>query len=275
MQMLYRLSFVTRGRFGARDTETPLKSPKYPQSLVLEALFSRARHFHSFSALNVLPSLPHPHAFLPSSPVKGTFSGEGNTLFQAMEERPEHGASASLLPSTGIGSRFSNLNKSFKYSLRSLLTSCSKEEFYKAFSSFSNAEKELLHRLFLQVITSLHENLEDGFETVCLQTKAGATLDAVEEIVEEQDLDVLFSDRSNITDIAENLSMAKKNEIQHLMHMVQLGEEHNQMLRSRLQLLREGNQVLSGASQAVEKFKSMNLNYGAYSGDKIHDPQRF
>ncbi|KAH1260220.1 hypothetical protein GmHk_02G003396 [Glycine max] len=192
-------------------------------------------------------------------------------LIAAMEKMPEQGANASLLPSNGIGSRFSNLNKSFKYSLRSLLTSCSKEEFYKAFSSFSNIEKELLHRLFLQVITSLHENLEDGFETVCLQTQAGATLDAVEKIVEEQDLDVLFSDRSNIMDVAENLSMAKKNEIQHLKHMVQLGEEHNQMLRTRLQLLKEGNQVLSGASQAVEKFKSMNLNYGANSGDEIHD----
>ncbi|TKY58304.1 hypothetical protein E2542_SST15362 [Spatholobus suberectus] len=188
-----------------------------------------------------------------------------------MEKRPEHGANASLLPSTGIGSRFSNLNNSFKHCLRSLLTSCSKEEFYKAFSSFSNTEKELLHRLFLQIITSLHENIQDGFETVCLQTQVGATLDAVEEIVEEQDLDVLFSDRSNIMVVAENLSMAKKNEIQHLMQLVQLGEEHNQMLRTRLQLLKEGNQVLSGASQAVEKFKSMNSNYGTYSSDGIHD----
>lgn len=196
---------------------------------------------------------------------------ERNSL-QVMEKGDEHDADASLLPSTGIGSRFSNLNKSFKYSLRSLLTSCSKEEFYKAFSSFSNTEKELLHRLFLQVITSLHENIEDGFERVCLQTQAGATLDAVEEIVEEQDLDVLFSERSNIMDVAENLSLAKKNEIQRLMHMIQKGEEHNQMLRTQLQLLREGNQVLSGgASQAVEKFKSMNLNYGAFHCDGIHE----
>ncbi|KAL9327164.1 hypothetical protein ACSQ67_007809 [Phaseolus vulgaris] len=264
-----------------------------------------------------------------------------------MDKRPEHGAKASLVPSNRIGSRFSNLNKSFKYSLRSLLTSCSKEEFCKAFSSFSNTERESLHRLFLQVITSLHENLElflkhkpdadvslfqilsndichqwkglrqsvfkhriatihyktcmvlgmaDGRDKVSFaspplphhlgQEQAGATLDAVEEIVEEQDLDVLFSDRSNITDVSENLSMAKKKEIQHLMHMVQLGEEHNQVLRTRLQILREDNKVLSGASQAVEKvnvsqlifspsisrkLKSMNLNYGANIGDGIHD----
>ncbi|KOM32188.1 hypothetical protein LR48_Vigan01g174400 [Vigna angularis] len=115
---------------------------------------------------------------------------------------------------------------------------------------------------------------------------AGATLDAVEEIVEEQDLDVLFSDRSNITDVSENLSMAKKKELQHLMHMVQMGEEHNQVLRNRLQILREDNKVLSGASQAVEKvnvsellyglsisrkFKNMNLNYGANTGDGTDD----
>ncbi|XP_027347857.1 uncharacterized protein LOC113859246 [Abrus precatorius] len=188
-----------------------------------------------------------------------------------MEERHVLGTNASLSPTTGFGSRFSNLKKSFKYSLRSLLTSCSKEDFLKSFSSFSDTEKELLHRIYLQVITSLHENVEDGFETICLQTQAGATLDAVEEIVEEQDLDLLSADRSNIMDVAENLTAAKKNEIKQLMHMVQLGEQHNQMKRTRLQLLREGSQVLSGASQAVEKFRSMNMNYGANSGDWIHD----
>ncbi|WVZ23114.1 hypothetical protein V8G54_001658 [Vigna mungo] len=244
-----------------------------------------------------------------------------------MDKRPEHGANASLLPSNGIGSRFSNLNKSFKYSIRSLLTSCSKEEFYKAFSSFSNTEREFLHRLFLQVITSLHENIEEGFETICLQTQlriatihyktctlvdmadgrgkvsfacppqlpprsvaghtgihlhypniyklvcnfafifaaqAGATLDAVEEIVEEQDLDVLFSDRSNIMDVSENLSMAKKKEIQHLMHMVQLVVE-----RFLFWLMRVSHLLFVYAHN--QQFKNMNLNYGANSGDGIRD----
>lgn len=32
----------------------------------------------------------------------------------------------------------------------------------------------------------------------------------------------IYKCRSNIMDVAENLSTAKKNEIQHLMHMVQL-----------------------------------------------------
>ncbi|KAK7376144.1 hypothetical protein VNO78_34998 [Psophocarpus tetragonolobus] len=233
------------------------------QFLIIKALLHVWQSMSFVSSVNFIDSLE------PCCLIYGFGSQRGS--LQAMEKSPEHGANASKLPSAGIGSRFSNLNKSFKYCLRSLLTSCSKEEVYEAFSSFSNTEKELLHRLFLQVITSLHENLEDGFETICLQTQAGTTLDAVEEIVEEQDLDVLFSDRISITDVAKNLSMAKKNEIQHLMQMVQLGEQHNQMLRTRLQLLKEGNQDLSSASQAVEKLKSMNLNYVANSVNEMHE----
>ncbi|KAE9597916.1 hypothetical protein Lal_00029484 [Lupinus albus] len=170
--------------------------------------------------------------------------------------------------SSGIGSRFSDFNKSFKLALRSLLTASSKEEFYKAFSSFNSTEKEFLHHLYLQVIMCLHENIEDEFESICLQTQVGATLDAVEEIVEERELDLLSSNRSNMMDVAENLSTAKKNELQRLMQMVQVGEEHNQMIRKRLQLLKESKQALSGSSEAVEKFRSMNLKYGASKGDE-------
>ncbi|XP_025696618.1 uncharacterized protein [Arachis hypogaea] len=170
---------------------------------------------------------------------------------------------------TGFGSNFSDLTKSFSLALRSLLTSCSNQEFNEAFSTFTDTETQFLHRLFLQLITSLHENIEEEFKSICLRTKVGATLDAVEEVIEERDLDPLFSERSNIMDVAEDLSAAKKNEIQHLKEMVQLGEEKNQMLRSRLQLLREGRQVSSGAFQAVEKqFRSMNLSYGANISDK-------
>ncbi|GAU34216.1 hypothetical protein TSUD_209980 [Trifolium subterraneum] len=180
-----------------------------------------------------------------------------------MEKNPviDSSNASSSANSTAIGYRFSTLNKSFKFALRSLLTSCSKEEFCKAFSSFTNTEKDFLHRIFLQ----------EDFEAICLKTQVGATLDAVEEIVEEQDLDLLFSNRSNIGDVAENLSTAKKDEIQRLMHMVQLGEEHNQRLRNQLQLLKKGSQVLSDASHAVEKIKSINSNYGANSSDEMRD----
>ncbi|KAI4327903.1 hypothetical protein L6164_020312 [Bauhinia variegata] len=173
--------------------------------------------------------------------------------------------------STGIGSRYFDLKKSFKFALRSLLTSCSKEEFYKAYPRFTNAEKEGLHRIFLQVITSLHENIEDEFESICLESQVAATLDAVEQIVEEQELDPLFSNKSNMRDVAQNLSAAKKNELQYLTHRVKWVEDHNQVSRARINRLRDGTQVLCDASDAVKKFKNWNLNYGASSGDEFHD----
>ncbi|XP_058767296.1 uncharacterized protein LOC131640949 isoform X2 [Vicia villosa] len=188
-----------------------------------------------------------------------------------MEKSPVPDSNASSTTSTPIGSRFSTLNKSFKVALRSMLTTSSKEEFVKEFPSFTKAEKDYLHRLYLQAMDSFHEAFQEEFEEICLKIKMGAVLDAVEEIVEEQELDPLFSKRSNIVDTVESLSVAKKNEIQHLKHMVQLGEENNQRLRNRLQVLKENSQLLSGVSHAIEKFKIMNSNYGANSSDEMHD----
>ncbi|MFS7910138.1 putative nuclear MIS12/MIND complex subunit PMF1/Nnf1 protein [Helianthus anomalus] len=54
----------------------------------------------------------------------------------------------------------SDLKRSFKLGLHGLLTTCSKEEFCKAFPGFTNAEKERLHHLYIQVIVSLHKNIE-------------------------------------------------------------------------------------------------------------------
>ncbi|CAK8562091.1 unnamed protein product [Lathyrus sativus] len=191
-----------------------------------------------------------------------------------MEKSPVPDSNASTT-TTAIGSRFSILNKSFKVALRSMLTSRPKEEFVKEFPTFTNAEKNYLHRLYLQAMNSFQEAFEEEFEAICLKIKLGAVLDAVEEIVEEQELDPLFSKRSNIVDTAESLSLAKKNEIQHLKHMVQLGEENNQRLRNQLQLLKENSQLLSGVSHAIEKFKIINSNYGANPGDEMHDAYHF
>ncbi|KAJ7943986.1 Embryo defective protein [Quillaja saponaria] len=83
-----------------------------------------------------------------------------------MEKRVDLGGSVS--PSVGIGSKYLDLKKSFKFAIHSLLTAFSKEE---AFPKFTNAERECLYHLFIQVRT---------------------TLDAVEQLVEQQDLDALF-----------------------------------------------------------------------------------
>ncbi|KAK1563447.1 hypothetical protein Q3G72_027688 [Acer saccharum] len=74
-----------------------------------------------------------------------------------------------------------DLNKSFKLSVCSILTTSSKQDFRNAFAKFSTSEKVSLHRLFIQVVTFLHGNIE--------------VLDTVKQLVEELGLDPLFSEK--------------------------------------------------------------------------------
>nr|GEX77269.1 polyamine-modulated factor 1 [Tanacetum cinerariifolium] len=57
--------------------------------------------------------------------------------------------------------RKNELNKSFKVAVQGLLTTCSKQEFCKSFPSFTQAEQERLYNQYIQVIISLHENIEE------------------------------------------------------------------------------------------------------------------
>ncbi|RRT78808.1 hypothetical protein BHE74_00015704 [Ensete ventricosum] len=65
-----------------------------------------------------------------------------------------------------MSSRHSNLKKSFKLGIRSLLTAFSKEVIFDAF--FSNFSL-IIHEA--SVIKSLHENIEEEFESICQETK--------------------------------------------------------------------------------------------------------
>ncbi|XP_073106489.1 uncharacterized protein [Elaeis guineensis] len=115
-----------------------------------------------------------------------------------------------------MSSRHLNLKKSFKLGIRSLLTAFSKEDVHKAFSTFTDAERDSLYCIFIQVIKSLHENIEEEFESICHETEVGTALNMVEHLVEEHNLDILSSDKTNIEDIREKITKAKKDEIQHL-----------------------------------------------------------
>ncbi|XP_022011228.1 uncharacterized protein LOC110910917 isoform X6 [Helianthus annuus] len=134
----------------------------------------------------------------------------------------------------------SDLKRSFKLGLHGLLTTCSKEEFCKAFPGFTIAEKERLHHLYIQVIVSLHKNIEDEFEALCEETKVDDILGSVEELVEEQTLDPLYLDKTNLNTVAQALSTLKKNEIRNLTTMLEKKEIHNS----------------SDASNAVDKSKT-------------------
>lgn len=160
------------------------------------------------------------------------------------------------------GSRQLNLKKSFQLGIRSLLTACSKEEFFKEFPRFTSAEQEALHRLFIQVITSLHENVEDEFESLCLETQVGTALNTVEQLVEEQNMDPLFSDKTNIGDVGSDLLTAKKNEIEYLKGMLEKAEEQKCLIGARVELLKKERQDFFGTADTVGKLRSEILNYG-------------
>ncbi|CAM8877909.1 unnamed protein product [Rhodiola kirilowii] len=137
------------------------------------------------------------------------------------------------------GTRKTNFKRSFKLSVHSLLTSCSKEQFSAAFSGFSTTEQTQLHRLFIKVITSLHENIEDEFESFCLETQVDDSLDAVEHLIEESNMDPLFSNQSNLGQIGEDLLVKKKNEIQYLKNLLEKAEEQRNIIKARVEQLKE------------------------------------
>ncbi|XP_076907252.1 uncharacterized protein LOC143563636 [Bidens hawaiensis] len=120
------------------------------------------------------------------------------------------------------------------------------KEFCKAFPRFTQAEKECLHRLYIQVIVSVHQNIEDEFEALCEEIKVGDTLGRVEELVEEQTLDPLYPDKTNLNDVAHVLSTLKEQEIQSLTTLLHDSEAQNELLRRRVELLRKEIQDSSG-----------------------------
>ncbi|CAN1139365.1 hypothetical protein LINPERHAP2_LOCUS11226, partial [Linum perenne] len=146
---------------------------------------------------------------------------------------------------SGSSSRESDLNKSFNLAIRSLLTGCSNEEFQKAFSKFSRSEQLGLHKLYIQVITSLHQMIEDEFQSLCCQLQVGTVLETMEQVMEEQSLDPLYFDKSNVTDIASNLSNVKEEEIKYLMGVLEKAEEQNRITRDRIELLKAAKKDVS------------------------------
>ncbi|XVE57281.1 hypothetical protein DITRI_Ditri04bG0078900 [Diplodiscus trichospermus] len=174
------------------------------------------------------------------------------------------GSTSGVGAPTLIGRRQSDLKKSFNLAIRSLLTTCPKQEFSKAFPNFTSAEQERLHQLFIQVITSLHGNIEEEFESLCLETQVGTALDTVEQLVEEQCIDPLFSDRSNVMEAVHHLSKAKKAEIQYLRGLLERAEEHNRIIQARVELLKNKTQEVSGRTDVVEKLRGGILSYGEH-----------
>ncbi|CAD5183412.1 uncharacterized protein LOC135633029 [Musa acuminata AAA Group] len=163
-----------------------------------------------------------------------------------------------------MSSRHSNLKKSFKLGIRSLLTAFSKEDVEKAFPTITNSERESLYLMFVQVLKSLHENIEEEFESICQETEVGKTLDIIEQLVEEHNLDVLAADKTDIGGITEKILKAKKDEIQDLTSLLQKVDDYNNVMKARIESLKT-SQDLSTAD-IVEQLRSWNGNFEKYHG---------
>ncbi|KAF8077016.1 hypothetical protein N665_1070s0012 [Sinapis alba] len=154
------------------------------------------------------------------------------------------------------GCRQSDLKQSFRNAIRSLLTACSRQDFLDIFSKFDVAEQNMLYRVYTQVIVNLHQTLEDEFDAQCQELQVGPVLDKVEQLVEEQSLDPLFSDKTNVMDLANDLTTAKKSEIQRLTALLQRAEEQNRQMEARIRLLREQPQEASDTADAIKKLRT-------------------
>ncbi|XP_049933076.1 uncharacterized protein LOC116249610 [Nymphaea colorata] len=158
--------------------------------------------------------------------------------------------------------RFLNLRKSFKLAIHPLLTACPREDFDSAFSVLDHGERQTLHKLLLQVIASLHESMQEEFESICHETQVHTSFELVEQLVEEQSLDILHDDKTDLVQVREQLMSIKLDEIHCLRTMLAKAGEKNCALRSRLESLKQGSADASIAVTLIEKLKRSNQQYG-------------
>ncbi|GKV10503.1 hypothetical protein SLEP1_g21852 [Rubroshorea leprosula] len=134
-----------------------------------------------------------------------------------------------------------------------------------------------------KVVTSLHANIEDEFESLFLETQVGKILDMEEQLVEEQSLDPLFSDkleasigsrfvsrvfllysfskRASSMDVAWNFLTVKETEIQFLRAMLEKAEEKMLLVQARINQLKKGTAEVLGSTDVVEKLRGSISSY--------------
>ncbi|CAL5008245.1 unnamed protein product [Urochloa decumbens] len=144
------------------------------------------------------------------------------------------------MDSAAAPGRFEMLQKSFKGASKCVLTACSREVVKRAFPSFTDAERERLYRMLTRAMKSMHAYIEEEFDEVCEENQVAAALDKIDDFDEEQNLDVLASEKTSFEEIEEKVSRAKKDEIEHLTGLLKKVEESNNAMKARIELLKKG-----------------------------------
>ncbi|CAL5003892.1 unnamed protein product [Urochloa decumbens] len=145
------------------------------------------------------------------------------------------------MDSAAAPGRFEMLQKSFKGASKCVLTTCSREVVRMAFPSFTDAERERLYRMLTRVMKAMHANIEEEFDEFCQEKQVAAALDKIDDFDEEQNLDVLASEKTSIEEIEEKVSKAKKDEIEHLTGLLKKVEESNNAMKAQIELLKKGD----------------------------------
>ncbi|KAG9454373.1 hypothetical protein H6P81_007277 [Aristolochia fimbriata] len=166
-----------------------------------------------------------------------------------------------------FGAKQSHLRRAFKRCTRSLLESCSKQEFDRAFPTFTDSERQNLYQVFLKYVSSLHEIIEVEFDNICQESQVRRILDTVEEMVEEHTLGCLSGDRTSTSELKQGELVAKKNEIHYLKNMLEKIEEHNHLQRDRINFLKatgEASSILDVTQNEIDKNRAAeNCKYHA------------
>ncbi|KNA17172.1 hypothetical protein SOVF_082560 isoform A [Spinacia oleracea] len=175
------------------------------------------------------------------------------------------------------GVRHSNLKTSFRQCLGFLLTAFPFEDFAKAFPRYTGAEQDLLYQLYVQVITSLHENMQEEFNVVCHATQVGTTLDTVEHLVEQQSLDPLFSKKTNLFHLKHDVLATKENEVRLLQGLLDKVDDQKHTTKARIKLLKKKHaesEDTSGLTATLEKIRSMMVKYGGDIDEWVSDQSK-
>ncbi|XP_057841746.2 uncharacterized protein LOC131051307 isoform X2 [Cryptomeria japonica] len=154
--------------------------------------------------------------------------------------------------------RVSRLRQSYTFATHSLLKACSKEDFLKIVSSFKQSYQETLYQLYLKIIASVHENIQDEFESFCQETQVMAALGTIEQLIENKKFDVLREDNTSVNDVKQEIAKRKLSEIHYLENMLEKVQEQNEKDEKNLEVLRKSGYDPPNANSAVSKLKEYN-----------------
>ncbi|XP_057841744.2 uncharacterized protein LOC131051307 isoform X1 [Cryptomeria japonica] len=166
--------------------------------------------------------------------------------------------------------RVSRLRQSYTFATHSLLKACSKEDFLKIVSSFKQSYQETLYQLYLKIIASVHENIQDEFESFCQETQVMAALGTIEQLIENKKFDVLREDKrvdqlsvaveysTSVNDVKQEIAKRKLSEIHYLENMLEKVQEQNEKDEKNLEVLRKSGYDPPNANSAVSKLKEYN-----------------